>query len=91
MLGETDSVGHDGMRRTRLSFPKQQRAPVGGMAAVNSNRQRSSRYARELLDGLLLLLLLLGFKCCLEIVTHISCHCGLNYSCSYVAIQQDKP
>lgn len=89
MLGETDSVGHDGMRRTRLSFPKQQRAPLGEMAALNSNRQCSSRYARELLDGLLLLLL--GFKCCLEIVTHISCHCGLNYSCSYVAIQWDKP
>lgn len=90
MLGETDSVGHDGMRRTRLSFRKQQRAPAGGMAALDSNHQRSSRYAGELLDGLLLLLLL-GFKCGLEILTHISCHCGLNYSCSYVAIQRDKP
>lgn len=85
MLGETDSVGHDGMRTMRLSFPKQQRAPVGGMAALGSNRQRSSRCAGELSDGLLLLL---GFKCCLEI---LSCHCGLNYSCSYVAVQRDKP
>lgn len=32
------------------------------------------------LDGLLLLL---DFKCCLEILIYICCHCGLNYLCSY--------
>ena len=75
------------MRRTRLRFPKQQHVLVGGMAALESNHQRSSRCAGELSDGLLLFL---GFKCCLEILTRISCHCGLNYSCSSTAIQWDE-
>lgn len=64
------------MWRTRLRFPKQA-ACAAGWDGTPAHQQICWR---AFLDGFLLLL---DFKCCLEILIHICCHCGLNDLCSY--------